>query len=97
MYARYVRYERDARSSQVSQFSCLSRMYHVTRVCATCGEYQGQPTFVHVKRATLRVITSKHRASFPRLPCLIHRTIQRTPQRMLSIGFVIVDLTANVI
>jgi hypothetical protein len=56
-YARHVRYWRDVRGSQVSLFSCLSRMYHVTRVCATSGECQGQPVFVHVKRVTLRVIT----------------------------------------
>jgi hypothetical protein len=30
----------------------------VTRVCATSGECQGQLTFVHVKRVTLRVITT---------------------------------------
>jgi hypothetical protein len=56
-YARHVRYWRDVRGSQVSLFSCLSRMHHVTRVCATSGECQDQPVFVHVKRVTLRIIT----------------------------------------
>jgi hypothetical protein len=56
-YARHVRYWRDVRGSQVSLFSCLSRMHHVTRVCATSGERQDQPVFVHVKRVTLRIIT----------------------------------------
>jgi hypothetical protein len=32
-------------------------MHHVTRVCATSGECQDQPVFVHVKRVTLRIIT----------------------------------------
>jgi hypothetical protein len=58
-YARHVRYWRDVRGSQVSLFSCLSRMHHVTRVCATSGECQDQPVFVHVKRVTLRVITPR--------------------------------------
>jgi hypothetical protein len=56
-YTRHVRYWRDVRDSHVSLFSCLSRMNHVTRVCATSGERQGQRPFAHVKRATLQVIT----------------------------------------
>jgi hypothetical protein len=65
-YARHVRYWRDVRGSQVSLFSCLSRMHHVTRVCATSGECQDQPVFVHVKRVTLQVIT-QYRSSFGQL------------------------------
>jgi hypothetical protein len=56
-YARHVRYWRDVRDSRVSLFSCLSRINHVTRVCATSGERQGQRPFAHVKRVTLQVIT----------------------------------------
>jgi hypothetical protein len=62
-YARHVRYWRDVRGSQVSLFSCLSRMHHVTRVCATSGECQDQPVFVHVKRVTLQVITGEREHS----------------------------------
>jgi hypothetical protein len=54
--ARHVRYWRDVRGSQISLFSYLSRMNHVTRICATSGECQGQPTFVHVKRVTRQVV-----------------------------------------
>ena len=56
-YARHVRYWRDVRDSRASLFSCLSRINHVTRVCATSGERQGQRPFAHVKRVTLQVIT----------------------------------------
>jgi hypothetical protein len=49
-YARHVRYWRDVRGSQVSLLSCLSRMKHVTGVCATSGERQGQRPFAHVNK-----------------------------------------------
>ena len=45
------------RGSQVSLFSCLSRINHVTRVCATSEQRQGQRHSAHVKRVTLQVIT----------------------------------------
>ena len=57
VYARHVRYQRDVRDSRVSRFSCLSRMNHVTRVCATSGERQGQRPFAHVMRVVLQAIT----------------------------------------